>query len=446
MEKLFFIKIVSRYQVNKCQPIAIAAKEWSKSIGIHSSKTTMLGCEVLHLQKSLEKKGFLQVQRSKNHKNMDLRNILTPIIPSDLFSVLSYSPSNNTLDDSGRNKGESGLQWIFRTKLFFPIQYDMLKDLLGCQATSANYKLFVLRNYVTSFKTFQVTGKLSFSSTTKELIEKSGMSRATIFRILKTIREDNTSNLKITHQYLNSDDIDSKRRDKSVFKLTFSTNFLPNWAREVLPLVSESKTMSLKISPLYNKENIIKKDIDRKDKNLKNETSSFLSKFSNNKQELRRMNTKHLMFYYPLTSQEVSDLNWKSNREFSINFGNQLMLKLACKYPDRTFATRNHMFAYMTKAFIHEKHQGPLVNHESFRFRCNIGAEEQSMIEYEKYLTEVENSVNTSNASQLKRKITGAFESKLAYHYLLKENLIISKQKKKMTIILSLFLYQTVWN
>ncbi len=426
LEKLFFIKVVSTYQVNQCKPIAMSAKQWSKSIGIHTSQTPMSGCELLRLQQSLEKKGFLQVKRSKNMKNMDLRNILTPIIPSDLFDVLLHSPSNRSQNDSERRGEESDLQWIVRTKLFVPIRYDVLKTLLSCSVTSASHKLFVLRNYLTAFKNFQVTGKLAFSVTTKELIAKLGMSRATIFRILKTIRDSVGSNLTITHQYLNSDDIDDNRRDKSVFKLSFSLEFLPHWAREVLPTVSSLETGGLEIPPLYKKDIIIKKDIDKKDKDLENETSSFSSKFKNKKKGVSFLQAKPFIFYHPLSSSEVSHLNWKSNREFATNYGNQLLLKLALQYPDKHFATKNHFMSYMTQAFINELRQGPMVNHDSFRLACNVSKDEQACENKiaEKYLAEIEDSRDVSKIMQLRRKIIGAFNTTRAYEIILNTQIL----------------------
>ena len=74
------------------------------------------------------------------------------------------------------------------------------------------------------------------------------------------------------------------------------------------------------------------------------------------------------------------------------------------------------MISYMSKALRHEKHQGPLVNHESFRFACNLNENEDRIIE--KYLAEVEYSVDTSYQSQLRRKIAGQLEPRLAYRIL----------------------------
>ncbi len=104
--------------------------------------------------------------------------------------------------------------------------------------------------------------------------------------------------------------------------------------------------------------------------------------------------------------------------EFSVNFGNELLLKLSNIHPNNVFPTKNHMMSYMSKAFRNEKHQAPLVNHESFRFNANVSDPEFEQRKIEKYLSEVEYSFDTSYNCQLRRKIASIFESKLAYRIL----------------------------
>nr|WP_236682730.1 hypothetical protein [Rickettsia felis] len=64
----------------------------------------------------------------------------------------------------------------------------------------------------------------------------------------------------------------------------------------------------------------------------------------------------------------------------------------------------------MEKILKNEKHQGPLVNHTTFRFSCNIGAIEKNLLEYEKYLNQIESSFDTSKDMQIRKKIAGRFK------------------------------------
>ncbi|HJD66857.1 MAG TPA: hypothetical protein LFV91_07625, partial [Rickettsia endosymbiont of Bembidion nr. Transversale] len=72
---------------------------------------------------------------------------------------------------------------------------------------------------------------------------------------------------------------------------------------------------------------------------------------------------KDFRYFYPLSEKDVSILNLRANREFSINFVNQLLLKLYIKNPEKRFKNKFTFLSYMQKALKNEKHQGPLVNH-----------------------------------------------------------------------------------
>ncbi|UCM86407.1 MAG: hypothetical protein LF885_07200 (plasmid) [Rickettsia endosymbiont of Culicoides impunctatus] len=150
--------------------------------------------------------------------------------------------------------------------------------------------------------------------------------------------------------------------------------------------------------------------------NPPNNFSSQKKSLSYNKQSTQ---AKSLKSFYPFTKEQVDKLNQLSSREFSNNFANQLLLKLYIRDPNKTFASTNHMLSYMSKAFRYEKHQAPMVNHETFIFTANVSYPESvEMRQKEKYLTEVEYSIDTSYCSQLRKKIAGMFETNLAYQIL----------------------------
>lgn len=145
-------------------------------------------------------------------------------------------------------------------------------------------------------------------------------------------------------------------------------------------------------------------------------SSSQAKSLPNNKPSTQATSLKS---FYPLSKEQVDKINKLSSREFSSNFANQLLLKLYIRDPNKTFASTNHMIAYMSKAFRYEKHQAPMVNHETFRFTANVSNPESvEMRQKEKYLSEVEYSMDTSYSSQLRKKIAGMFETKLAYQIL----------------------------
>lgn len=178
--------------------------------------------------------------------------------------------------------------------------------------------------------------------------------------------------------------------------------------------------------------------IDGKKKFLENELCSFPSESYNNsfkssiKAKPSCSNTtsesaartikdiseyKELRHFYPLSEKDIDTLNFRAGREFSNNFMNQLLLKLYIKYPEKRFKNKFTFLSYMEQILANEKHQGPLVNHTSFRFSCNI---EKNLLEYEKYLNKIESSFDTSKEMQVRKKIAGRFSTELAYEILTK--------------------------
>jgi hypothetical protein len=124
-----------------------------------------------------------------------------------------------------------------------------------------------------------------------------------------------------------------------------------------------------------------------------------------------------LKSFHPLNELQVDKLNQQSGRSFNVNFANELLLKLARRYPDKTFLSNNHMIVYMSKVFRYELHQATLVNNPSFRFAVNHPASFETA-RIEQYLAEVEYSRDTSSYAQLRRKIAGIFAPSIAYQLL----------------------------
>lgn len=151
------------------------------------------------------------------------------------------------------------------------------------------------------------------------------------------------------------------------------------------------------------------------DKLIKNAKTNKLEEANKTVEEAK--SGKSLELFHPLTKEQVDRLNHLSNREFSINFANQLLLKLHARDSNKRFLSKNHMLSYMSKAFRYELHQTMLVNHETFRFASHNPIIQDSRAR-EKYLAEVEYSVDTSYYSQLRRKIASIFESNTAYRLL----------------------------
>jgi len=139
-----------------------------------------------------------------------------------------------------------------------------------------------------------------------------------------------------------------------------------------------------------------------------------------------------LKSFHPLNELQVDKLNQQSGRSFNVNFANELLLKLARRYPDKTFLSNNHMIVYMSKVFRYELHQATLVNNPSFRFAVNHPASFETA-RIEQYLAEVEYSRDTSSYAQLRRKIAGIFAPSIAYQLLSNSKIKISAERCSIT-------------
>ncbi|WPY01837.1 DNA-like domain protein (plasmid) [Candidatus Trichorickettsia mobilis] len=137
---------------------------------------------------------------------------------------------------------------------------------------------------------------------------------------------------------------------------------------------------------------------------------------------------KKLAEFYPLVQDDADVLTGKSGRNFDLNFINQLMLKLASKYPDRKFFSKNSVLSYMGKILLHEIRDAVQVSNGNFRF---INADEQSS--KEKYLQAIEAITATDNISKLKRKIAGIFNIDLAYSLINGTNYKVDNDKLVVT-------------
>ena len=129
-----------------------------------------------------------------------------------------------------------------------------------------------------------------------------------------------------------------------------------------------------------------------------------------------------------ISEEDRDDLNKRSGREFSLNFINQLILKLGVKCPEHKFYRKEQFMNYMVKALMNEILQGPQANNEDFKFACLPKTEEEQYLkQVHKYLDDIESSTNNSLEMRLSKKILGRLEPRLAYEILSGTSLSVSR-------------------
>jgi hypothetical protein len=131
-----------------------------------------------------------------------------------------------------------------------------------------------------------------------------------------------------------------------------------------------------------------------------------------------KQDAKRLSAFHPLTDDEVWKINKLAGKEeygtqFSTNYVNQLLLKLDEKKPNNSFLNKDRVFKYLAGCLRNEMRPLDKTNQQGFRFKSSDEKKEQ-----ESYLTAVENNTDTTQLSQLRRKIAGRFEDDVAFKLL----------------------------
>ena len=138
------------------------------------------------------------------------------------------------------------------------------------------------------------------------------------------------------------------------------------------------------------------------------------------KPQMKYFSGKKLLEFHPLSTHDAELLSTKSGREFNLHFINQLLIKLASKYPDYKFLKREAFLNYLAKALSNEMHQACNVNNSDFRMsNCPLDKDLYDKTkEIDKYLSKIENSFDISEESILKKKLAGVFEPTKSYDFL----------------------------
>ncbi len=127
---------------------------------------------------------------------------------------------------------------------------------------------------------------------------------------------------------------------------------------------------------------------------------------------------KKLENFYPLTKEDGDQLRSISGREFSLNAMNEILLSLSKKLGNHTFPNKIAFTNYMSKVLTYEMRDEVKISNETFRIRVNRNEEEREWSLQEKYLSQIESSLEVGAEWHLRKKIAVVFERKKAYEIL----------------------------
>jgi hypothetical protein len=127
---------------------------------------------------------------------------------------------------------------------------------------------------------------------------------------------------------------------------------------------------------------------------------------------------KDLHSFYPLTSEDASQLRANSGRDFSLNAMNEILLDMSKRLTDRFFQSKKSFLSYMSKVFANEKRNACLINNDNFKIRSNRTDAEVTIDHQEAFLSKIEYSLQVSPEWHLKKKLCSVLEREKAYNLL----------------------------
>jgi len=153
-------------------------------------------------------------------------------------------------------------------------------------------------------------------------------------------------------------------------------------------------------------------------KNLKEQSRAEKEISSANNTVLQQSKQRQLEDFYPLSAEDCSSLQSTSGREFSLNAMNEILKNMSKRITNRFFYSKKGFLSYMSHAFRYEKRDAVKINNTDFRIRANLDSSEQTLQIQEKYLTELEYSLQVSPEWHFKKKLASVLERNKAYNLL----------------------------
>ena len=191
----------------------------------------------------------------------------------------------------------------------------------------------------------------------------------------------------------------------------------------VSPKYSSTKSTDL-LPTSINKDDKYKKDRSSESSFCKNSNSSQAKVYSPKFKQYDQ--PKNLGDHYPLTTEDCSELQSRSGREFTLNAMNEILLDMSRKLKEskHKFPSKAAFMAYMSKVYRYEGRDAVKTANTGFKILTRAPEAEviahTTQAERDSYLNSVEQRAIThrSDESQYRAKLVGTLELSAAYNFL----------------------------
>ena len=195
-----------------------------------ADKLNISKAQVISSQKKLEHRGLFTIKRQKNGYNQNKPNLITPLIPDDLFTSLNKSNNRIGVDDSF-NKQESNLDHLERTKQFINFNYGILKFILEHDDLASSCKILAIDLFTMWYKYHLSSNNNSdfrFLVNYKQLNSRHDCSlKSTASKLMKLEEQGIIFKKQI---FAKNGEERNARHDKSIWEIVF--NF-PKWYKDM---------------------------------------------------------------------------------------------------------------------------------------------------------------------------------------------------------------------
>jgi DnaA N-terminal domain len=185
-------------------------------------------------------------------------------------------------------------------------------------------------------------------------------------------------------------------------------------------------------SPEISSDNKYKKNLEENRSSGSNVNSNSFLRKQTLKATIIQKQRLSLASFYPLSMADIDKLQILCGREFSGNAINEILQSLSIKLPNHTFPHKAAFINYMGKALTYEMRDAVKISNESFKIKSNVTCEGITAKVREEFLSEIENSRDTSPKMQLSRKLAGILEPNIAYDFLMSAGFVDNPESLKV--------------
>ena len=225
LEQLYYLLVTHLSLINYNnygnRHYALSAKSWAKLLNCSRS-------QIFVLQQSLVAKGYFIITKNQNAKTQDKRNLITPILPNNIFEQLLMTSNRYNLKQeccmyhAKFDLKNIQLEYLDKTKLFIPLNYQLLATITSNEELSPLHKVIWLDLYVTCYKYHKSTNNNSCFSciiTYQELMSRYKISKSVLSKTLKTLQTYGFITKNRTSTKHSTNTLPEDRKDKSLWQI-----------------------------------------------------------------------------------------------------------------------------------------------------------------------------------------------------------------------------------